>query len=81
VLIYLKAAALVGMETELLGYKGKAPDFPNESTLDQFYSDAKFEAHRAVGYALADGLIAALAARAPATVPSTVLSNPVMAWF
>jgi hypothetical protein len=69
VLIYLKAAALADMDLELLGYKGQVSDFPNESTLDQFYSDAKFEAHRGIGYALVEQMLTAAVAytgRSPA---------------
>jgi hypothetical protein len=57
-LIYLKAAALEEMDFELLGYKGQKPDFPNETTLDQFYSEAKFEAHRGLGYNLTRQMLA-----------------------
>ena len=56
-LIYLKAAVIETMDLELLGYKGKTPDFPNESTLDQFYSEEKFEVHRAVGFFLTDQML------------------------
>jgi len=61
-LIYLKAAVIEAMDLELLGYKGKTPDFPNESTLDQFYSEEKFEVHRAVGFALTQQMLSAIAA-------------------
>lgn len=56
-LVYLKAAVIEAMDLELLGYKGKTPDFPNESTLDQFYSEEKFEVHRAVGFALTQQML------------------------
>jgi hypothetical protein len=59
-LVYLKAAALQEMDLELRGYKGKIPDFPNESTLDQFYSDEKFEVHRGLGFFLTSQMLAAL---------------------
>jgi hypothetical protein len=62
-LIYLKAAVIEAMDLELLGYKGKTPDFPNESTLDQFYSEEKFEIHRAVGFALTQQMLSAIKAQ------------------
>jgi len=65
VLIYLKAAVVETMDLELLGYKGKTPDFPNESTLDQFYSEEKFEVHRSVGFALADQMLSAITSHEP----------------
>ena len=88
VLIYLKAAVLPHMDTELLGYKGQVDDFPNESTLDQFYSEAKFEAHRGVGYALTQqmlGVVAAaqatpIPAAAPGAAPS-IFANPLIRTF
>jgi hypothetical protein len=57
VLIFLKASVSHEMDTELLGYKGQISDFPNESTIDQFYSEAKFEAHRGVGFALTANML------------------------
>ena len=45
------------MDLELLGYKGKTPDFPYELTLDQFYSEEKFEVHRAVGFFLTNQML------------------------
>jgi len=56
-LVYLKATVCADMSLEIRGFKAQNPDFPNESTLDQFYSEAKFDAHRAVGFALAEQLI------------------------
>ena len=64
-LIYLKAAVIEAMDLELLGYKGKTPDFPNESTLDQFYSEEKFEVHRAVGFSLAQQMLSAIETHQP----------------
>ena len=83
VLIYLKAAALAGMETELLGYKGQVEEFPNESTIDQFYTEAKFEAHRGIGYALVEEMLRAVApaTAAPPAVVSNLALNPALLVF
>ena len=32
------------------GYKGAHPDFPHESTADQFFEPEQFEAYREAGY-------------------------------
>jgi hypothetical protein len=34
-------------------YKGRMPDFPHQSTGDQFFDEAQFESTRAVGYSVA----------------------------
>jgi hypothetical protein len=36
------------------GYKGAQPNFPDESTGDQFFNEEQFEAYREVGYRIAD---------------------------
>ena len=41
----------------LKGYKGKHPDFPDESTADQFFDEEQFEAYRELGYAITQQLV------------------------
>jgi len=49
-LLYIKAAVR-GDEVEYIReYRKNHPDFPHESTLDQLFSEAQFEAYRALGY-------------------------------
>jgi len=49
-LLYIKAAVR-GDEVEYIReYRKNHPDFPHESTADQFFSEAQFEAYRALGY-------------------------------
>jgi hypothetical protein len=53
-LIYLKNS-LTGDEQEpVLNYKSAAPDFPHETTADQFFDDAQFESYRALGTHIAE---------------------------
>lgn len=48
-LIYMKNS-LTGDEQEaVLNYKVACPDFPHETTADQFFDDAQFESYRALG--------------------------------
>jgi hypothetical protein len=48
-LIYMKNS-LTGDEPEpVLNYKVSCPDFPHESTADQFFDDAQFESYRSLG--------------------------------
>ena len=53
-LIYLKNS-LTGDEPEpVLNYWSDRPEFPHESTADQFFDDAQFESYRALGVHLAE---------------------------
>lgn len=54
-LLYLKSS-LSGDEDELVRqYRAMNPDFPHESTADQRFDEAQFEAYRALGHHLASG--------------------------
>ncbi len=49
ILLYLKSS-LTGDETpDVLQYASKAPDFPHETTADQFFSEEQFESYRKLG--------------------------------
>jgi hypothetical protein len=52
-IIYLKALIPKELSFVSLGYKAKNPDFPNQTTLDQFFSPDQFEAYRELGYQIA----------------------------
>ena len=54
-LFYLTTALCKGLRLKLLGYKGANPDFPDQSTADQFFDEEQFEAYRELGYVIADG--------------------------
>jgi hypothetical protein len=55
-LLYLKLS-LTGDEAELLKrYRLLNPDFPHQSTLNQFYDEEQFEAYRQLGVHVADGV-------------------------
>ena len=49
VLIYLKASMAGNEDTAVLQYKASHPDFPHESTSDQFYGEDQFESYRRLG--------------------------------
>ncbi|MFO1103837.1 MAG: patatin-like phospholipase family protein [Methylocystis sp.] len=56
VLIYLKAS-LTGDENDYVNdYKKRNPDFPHETTLNQFFSEEQFEVYRALGYHISNRL-------------------------
>jgi hypothetical protein len=52
-IVYMKNS-LTGDEPEpVLNYHTTCPDFPHETTLDQFFDDAQFESYRALGVHIA----------------------------
>jgi len=54
-MLYLKLS-LTGDEAELLKrYRTIHPDFPHQSTLDQFYDEEQFEAYRQLGVHVTEG--------------------------
>jgi hypothetical protein len=55
-LLYMKLS-VTGNESELIRrYRTLHPDFPHQSTLDQFFDEEQFEAYRQLGVHVADGL-------------------------
>ena len=55
-LLYLKLS-VTGNESELIQrYRLTHPDFPHQSTLDQFFDQEQFEAYRQLGVHIAEGL-------------------------
>jgi hypothetical protein len=55
VLVYVKASMTGDENDYILNYKSRHPEFPHESTGDQFFSEEQFEAYRALGFHAASG--------------------------
>lgn len=55
---YIKPAIFADLRLHVLGFKGAFPDFPDDSTVDQFFTEARFEAYRELGFACADRMLA-----------------------
>jgi Patatin-like phospholipase len=55
VLVYIKASMTGDENDYILNYKSRYPQFPHESTGDQFFSEEQFEAYRALGFHAANG--------------------------
>jgi hypothetical protein len=73
-LLYLKLS-VTGNESELIRRcRTNNPDFPHQSTLDQFFDQEQFEAYRQLGVHVAEGLF--LPALMDGTSPDSV-----PAWF
>jgi hypothetical protein len=55
-LLYLKSS-LTGDEDEIINkYRADNPDFPHQTTADQFFDEVQFEAYRSLGFHMAQGL-------------------------
>lgn len=57
-LYYIKPAIFAGLRLHVLGFKGAFPLFPDDSTLDQFFDEARFEAYRELGFVCVDKMLA-----------------------
>ena len=53
-LILLKTTMVEGASTEVRGYKGAHPDFPDQTTADQFFDEEQFEAYRELGHCIGE---------------------------
>jgi hypothetical protein len=51
-LLYIKANMATGVPHYVDAYRAQSPDFPHESTADQFFNEVQFECYRALGYHL-----------------------------
>ena len=58
-LVYLKSALVPDMAFAEVGFGGRRAGFPRESTVDQFFDEEQFDAHRRLGCELARRMIEA----------------------
>jgi hypothetical protein len=65
-ILYIKPACHGTEETDIRSYATEHPDFPHQSTAEQWFSESQFESYRALGFEIVDGLLSgALAALQP----------------
>lgn len=57
-LVYMKLAMIEKLPTDVYSYKGICPDFPHQSTADQFFDEKQFEAYRELGYYICKQMLA-----------------------
>ena len=57
ILILLKTTMISGLSMQTQAYKGVNPNFPDQSTADQFFDEEQFEAYRELGYRIATRMI------------------------
>jgi hypothetical protein len=56
-LIYVTTTMFSSLGLAVLGYKAGHPDFPDQTTADQFFDEAQFEAYRQLGYSIGEAVL------------------------
>ncbi len=57
VLIYIKTTLIGKLPKDIYGYKSAHPEFPDETTADQFFDEKQFEAYRELGYCIGKSMM------------------------
>lgn len=57
VLVYIKTTLVKDVSFGVKAYKGAHPDFPDETTADQFFDEEQFDAYRELGNFLAGNML------------------------
>ncbi len=57
VLVYIKPCLLSGLSEDVYGYQRQHLSFPHQSTTDQFFDEAQFEAYRELGFQITHRLL------------------------
>ena len=57
VLVYIKSSVSGDENDYIKDYNRRNPDFPHETTADQFFSEEQFEVYRALGFHAMDGFL------------------------
>lgn len=63
VILYLKPAYHGSEDIDIRSYATADPDFPHQSTAEQWFSESQFESYRALGFEIVDGLLSDALAR------------------
>jgi len=66
-LVYIKSTLIKGLPADVYGYKSANPNFPDQSTVDQFFDEEQFEAYRELGYRLGNQALTAHAGSSSAS--------------
>ncbi len=56
ILLYIKSSLTGDEPTDVLRYKDQNPDFPHESTADQWFEESQFESYRRLGQNIAESV-------------------------
>jgi hypothetical protein len=77
VLIYVKATMIDGLPSDLYAYKAQNPEYPDQTTLDQFFDEDQFEAYRELGYNLVKQMFAEFDEEKATAAPESLLATAV----
>jgi hypothetical protein len=56
-ILYIKAGYRGTEGAGVRGFANAHPDFPHQSTIDQWFTESQFESYRALGFEITDGLL------------------------
>ncbi|MGB0723048.1 MAG: hypothetical protein ACPGU7_11715 [Gammaproteobacteria bacterium] len=56
-IVYIKATVIPQLPTDIYAYKARHPEFPHQSTADQFFDERQFDSYRELGYRLTKGFL------------------------
>lgn len=56
-LLYIKTTLSRSISADIHGYKRRYPDFPDQTTVDQFFDEVQFEAYRELGWQIVRGMM------------------------
>ena len=56
-ILYLKSSITGDEPTDILEYVKRCPDFPHQTTANQFFTESQFESYRALGYHVMDSAL------------------------
>lgn len=77
-LIYVKASITGDEPDYVLDYKSRHPEFPHETTADQFFTEEQFESYRALGFHVLDHCLEGTDTIASAFTATN--TAPIVAW-
>jgi hypothetical protein len=74
-LIYMKATLIKEMDFTTSGYLASNPEFPHQSTVDQFFDPDQFDAYRYLGYEIGCQAISDLKLAATIGQPAAIVEQ------
>jgi hypothetical protein len=77
VIIYLKPTLVAADPADVLGYSSTNPDFPDDTTANQWFDEAHFENYRALGEVSGFAAEAAIRMAVDRLMPQTELATQI----
>jgi hypothetical protein len=63
--LYFKSCLTGSESNDIRDYRRLHPEFPQQSTADQWFDESQFESYRALGFTAADSIFSAAHSHAP----------------